>query len=74
MSDVKKVYKQRRPEKTDLYKLMTDNFGEFKNTYNEKYSDIYGFYRPEIDKEVGKYLECGIHKFGFARIKCQNKN
>jgi hypothetical protein len=65
-------YKQRRPENTDLYRLMKWHFPNFKRDYNEKYGDIYGFYRPEIDKEIEKYLKCGIHKFGFARVKCKN--
>jgi Putative transposase/Transposase zinc-binding domain len=65
-------YSQRNPEKTPLYRLIDDHYAEFKSTYNEKYGDIYGFYRPEIDKEIEKYQECGIYRFGFAKLKCSN--
>jgi len=34
----------------------------------------YGFFRPEISKEVEKYTECGIYNFGAARVVCQNKD
>lgn len=74
MSAPLKPYNQRRPEKTDLYRLVSNYYPSFKESYNDDYADIYGFYRPEIDAEIDKYLKCGIHKYGVARIKCQNKD
>ncbi len=66
-------YKRRRPEETALYRLIGENLDTFRSEYNERYGDIYGFYRYEMDEDISKYLKCGILKYGFARIKCQNK-
>lgn len=42
--------------------------------YDQKYQRKYGFFRPVIDKEVEKYLKCGIFEYGFARVQCENKD
>ena len=47
-------------------------FSDFKSIYEEKYAWRYGFYRPVIDNEAGKYLKCGILKHGFARVRCSD--
>jgi hypothetical protein len=66
------VYIQRRPENTALYNIVSDNYETFQQYYNEKFGEKYGFFRPEIEREISKYSKCGIYKYGFARIKCQN--
>ena len=70
----KGVYTQRHPETTPLYKIVEDHYVDFKYNYDTKYSSKYGFFRPEISKEVEKYTECGIYNFGVARVVCQNKD
>jgi len=67
-------YTQRHPETTPLYKIVEDHYDDFKYNYDTKYSSKYGFFRPEISKEVEKYTECGIYNFGVARVVCQNKD
>jgi hypothetical protein len=66
-------YNQRKPEKTPLYQVVSDHYDTFRNTYNDKYGDVYGFFRPEIEKEIGKYKKCGIFKHGMAKVKCKKK-
>lgn len=66
------VYRQRRPEKTSLYGLLHTHGDEFRLSYGEQYFAKYGRLRPEVEKETGKYLKCGIPRFGFARIKCSD--
>jgi len=67
------VYRRRTPQKSALYKIIKDHYRNFKLLYPEKYQQKYGFFRTEIEKEINKYLECGIPQFGFARIKCQKQ-
>jgi len=72
-ADVKSIHeamKQRRPEKTPLYGLLSDHFDEFKHSYDATYYHKYGAFRPEIEDAVEKYCRCGIPRYGFARIKC----
>jgi hypothetical protein len=57
-----------------VYKIFNRAYAEFRTVYDEKYQKKYGFFRPVIDKEVEKYLKCGIFEYGFARIRCENKS
>jgi Zn ribbon nucleic-acid-binding protein len=68
------VYRQRKPQYTAYYKALLENYSTMLEQYPQRYNEQYGFFRPEIGKEVGKYLKCGIPKYGFARVKCQNKS
>lgn len=52
--------------------MIRDHGDELRDAYNARYSEKYGHYRPEIDRELENYLHCGIARFGFARIKCTN--
>ena len=69
---LEKVYNQRRPEKTTLYKLFKNNFQSLKENY-EKYENKYGYFRNEIELEFEKYMKCGLPEFGFAKIQCEDK-
>jgi len=65
----KKVYKPRQPQNTSVYRIFQRFYNAFKQNYN-KYQEKYGFFRAIIELTVGKYLQCGILKHGFARIRC----
>jgi len=49
----------------------------FINFYDDKFHDPftewvsrYGFFRPVVKSEMEKYLNCGILRNGFIRIRC----
>jgi len=67
-------YVPRKADQTPLFKLVKDHYHSFKETYNQHYAQKYGFFRPEIEKELNKFIKCGIFKYGFARIKCKDEN
>ena len=69
MSELQKhQYQRRRPEKTLLYKTLSENLSTFLlNLQNE------GRSLPRyVIKELYAYLECGVLAYGFVRIKCED--
>jgi len=72
-SYVKGEYRQRNPHKTPFYKITRTYFQKFRSLYAEKYEQTYGYFREEVNRAVEKYRKCGILRYGFARIKCENR-
>ena len=69
---LKGVYRPRNPQATSFYQLVEDHGERLKNVYPDRYDHQFGYYRP-ITKEVFfKYLDCGILRYGFARIRCDH--
>ena len=66
-----RVYRQRHPEKSVLYRVLFHHFEEFLSEYENRFQKSFGYFRPVIQKVVGKYLDCGNPFCGFARIRCQ---
>src|SRR3974377_513433 len=64
------VYHPRQPQQTPFYQLVERFYPQFEAVYEERYRERYGFWRPIIGKVVGKFLECGDLKDGFARVRC----
>lgn len=53
--------------------ILSENYTDFENTYDEKYADEYGIYRLDrINESVSKFSECGDWNNGIARVKCTN--
>ena len=65
-----RIYRQRHPEQTALYQCLEGYWDEFKQAYEYFYEKDYGPLRPVVQKTVGRFLECGIFRNGFARIRC----
>src|SRR3990170_2212635 len=63
-------YRPRNPVSTPLYKIVEDYWEMFINTYDDKFQENYGFFRPVVKSEMEKYLNCGILRNGFIRIRC----
>ncbi len=63
-------YRPRQPRQTPFYQLIERFYPEFKAVYEERYQEIYSFWRPAIHRAVGKFLECGDLQHGFARVRC----
>jgi len=64
------VYRPRRPQTTSFYQLVEDHGERLKNVYPDRYERQFGYYRPITEKVFFKYLDCGILRQGFARIRC----
>jgi hypothetical protein len=65
-----KVYRPRHPEKTAFYSVLFHYFDRFVAEYEERFEKEYGRWRSVISETVGKYLDCGNLKRGFARVRC----
>jgi len=62
----RRTYRQRRPEKTVLYKLVADHWETFKERAHQA-----GHGPPqEVIDEFEGYLSCGIHAAGCLELEC----
>src|SRR3990170_3451220 len=64
------VYRPRRPQTTSFYQLVEDHSERLKNVYPDRYERQFGYYRPVTEEVFFRYLDCGILRYGFARIRC----
>ncbi len=64
------IYRPRRPRQSALYRLIQRYYPEFERTYDDRYAQRYGPWRPIIGGVVRKFLRCGDLHFGFARVRC----
>ena len=60
---------RRSPERTVLYRVFAHHFGRFLAEYERRFEREFGFFRPVVKEVVGKYLDCGNPRFGFALIR-----
>ena len=54
-----RIYRQRHPEKTILYRVLFHHFEEFLSEYDSRFEKAYAYIRPVVQKVVEKYLDCG---------------
>jgi hypothetical protein len=66
------VYRQRKPQESPYYQCVEDYFETFEQVYDERFPRQYGFLRPYVKQVIYRYLDCGILKNGFARVRCGN--
>jgi hypothetical protein len=66
------IYRPRRPQESALYQCLEHYWEEFQQAYTLFYEKDYGPLRPVVEKTVERFLECGILRHGFARIRCGN--
>jgi len=69
---IKGVYRPRNPQATPFYQLVEDHGERLKNVYPDRYEHQFGYYRPITEKVFFRYLDCGILRYGFARIRCDH--
>ncbi len=62
-------YRRREPEKTALYNIVSRHLEACLEQANEKSAHGYGYPRF-IENEFGKFLNCGVLRRGFVRVKC----
>ena len=61
-------YQRHEPEKTVLYKIVSEHLEEFLGEIHDHYD------KPlpkHVEKELREYLECGLLQHGFAKAVCK---
>ncbi|MFC2173863.1 transposase [Acidobacteriota bacterium] len=64
------VYRPRRPQTTDFYRILEKYFDTYVFTYEERFEPSCGPLRSVVRISVEAFLGCGRPEGGFARIKC----
>jgi hypothetical protein len=64
------LYRPRRPERTIFYRLLDDHFTEFARVHEERFESEDGPLRPVVKDAVAAFLDCGVPRGGFARVRC----
>ena len=59
-------YERRRPEKTPLHKIISENLASWLEWRDQAERPVPGY----VEEELRGYLECGILCFGFGRALC----
>ena len=70
MPEISSVYRPRNPQNAAYYHCVEDNFERFEQAYEERFERQYGFFRPYVKHVIYRYLDCGILRNGFARVRC----
>ena len=65
------VYKRRRPEKTAAYQAVQHHLETWLETTREANPD-YEAIPHYIERDLRRFLECGILAYGFARVYCDH--
>ncbi len=71
MPNISPVYHPRKPQESQYYQCIEDNFENLEQAYDDEFAKKYGFFRPYIKQVIYRYLDCGILHNGFARVKCE---
>jgi hypothetical protein len=69
-SDSLPLYQPRDPHASDLWQLLDQHVDTFRQVYDERYQDKYGYWRPIVEQSVAAFLKCGDLQGGFARVRC----
>ncbi|MFM7204540.1 MAG: transposase zinc-binding domain-containing protein [Myxococcota bacterium] len=63
-------YVPRHAQGTPLFRILQDHLETFLAEAERGEDSAGGFLRPEVRSTLEKFTECGVLRFGFARIKC----
>ncbi len=64
------VYRQRESQNSPYYRCVEDRFEAFEGVYEDRFERRYGFFRSYVKQVIYRYLDCGVLKNGFARVRC----
>ena len=64
------LYRPRRLQDSSYYPCVEDHFETFERVYEERFERAYGFYRSYLRSVIYRYLDCGVLRNGFARVRC----
>lgn len=62
------AYRRRNPAETPLYRAVQNHLGTFLALCHDDWADER--ISPHAERELRRYLECGILAYGFARARC----
>ncbi|MFM7204933.1 MAG: transposase zinc-binding domain-containing protein [Myxococcota bacterium] len=65
-------YVPRHAQGTPLFRILQDHLETFLAEAEQGSETAGGFLRPEVRSTLEKYMECGVLRFGFARIHCDD--
>jgi len=65
-----KHYKRREPEKTALYRIVSQYREELPVIWEDRFQPTYGVLRKEVTEALNEYLNCGLLSHGAARAYC----
>jgi len=63
-------YRQRRPETSELYRVVYNTRQEFEHAWEYRFQQRYGALRDEVLGALDQYLNCGLLEHGAARVYC----
>ena len=63
-------YRQRRPETSELYRVVYNTRQEFEHAWEDRFQQRYGALRDEVLGALDQYLNCGLLEHGAARVYC----
>jgi len=66
-----KVYRPRRPERSPFYSVLFHYFERFAAEYEFRFEKHFGRWRSIVRSTVEKFIDCGVLKNGFARVRCE---
>ena len=64
-----RVYKRRRPERTDYYRVIESRLEELERIRPECFEQKYGYLRKEVVRAIYAFLDCGIPENGEQTIR-----
>ena len=64
-------YRRRRPEKTELYRIVYQERDNLERVWEDRFQPEYGCLREAVTDTLDRYLNCGILAHGYARAECQ---
>jgi hypothetical protein len=65
-----RAYRPRQPERTVLYRVLSQHFERFVQIYDERFAPTRGPLPRGAQEAVNRYLDCGIFAHGVARVRC----
>ena len=71
LSEPQGIYRQRHPERTPLYAIISENLETFPAEYEHQFFERFGPLTDEARRTLRAYTECGLLEYGFARIRCE---
>ena len=72
MSTISPVYQPRKPQSSQYYQCVEDNFETLEQVYDDRFAAKFGFFRPYVRQVIYRFLDCGILHNGFARVRCKD--
>ena len=66
-------YSRRRPESTNLYRIVNSSHERLEWEWGSRYEQEYGYFRKVVERSFREYLKCGILEHGCARLSCGAK-